>query len=359
MRKMLVAFEGLNVAAVLTHFFVQKIPLYNVERHGKQCKLTVSSDSVDEVVAYLQKKCYNVQVEKVGVAAALDFCGRRFVALLVAVAFVCAVCLANNFCLRIVVDGDVDRANVLAVLAENGVKVGCNLTKLDVDKTENALARMPDVVYAVVNRVGSTLYVQIVRSKHTETPVDLHKRHDIVSTADGEVTEVVCLVGTPCVAVGDKVAKGTALILGKRIYGDETTEDVYAMGRVTIKVSRSVYVPYSGVVTEERDTDQTFATNYVVLFGREYGKACPFELYRRTDTVTTLQPWNIRIVHANFVRVEHVAVPTPIEQVAETLKQQAATQLGSECDFEIAEITYDVTPSGITATAYGYVTVVS
>ena len=64
-------------------------------------------------------------------------------------------------------------------------------------------------------------------------------------------------------------------------------------------------------------------------------------------------------MHANFVRVEHIAVPTPIEQVAETLKQQAATQLGSECDFEIAEITYDVTLSGITATAYGYVTVVS
>ncbi len=359
MLKVAISFEGLNTAAVISYLSERKIPLYDIERHGKRCKLTVSYDSSDEVVAYLQKKCYNVQVEKVGLLAVSDFCGRRFVALLVAVAFVLAVCVLSNFCLRIVVDGDVDEADVKAVLSDNGVGIGCNLTKLDIDKTENALSRMPDVVYAVVNRVGSTLYVQIVRSKHTESPIDMHKRHDILSTVAGEVTEVICLVGTSCVSVGDKVCVGSTLIEGKRTYGNETSEDVYSMGRVTVRVSRVVYVPYNGYVIAEKTTDQTFTANYVWLFGRQYGKPCPFELYRRTDTVTILEPWNIRIVRADFVEVEKVAVPMPIEQVVETLQQEAASKLAEECDFEISEITYNVAANGITATAYGYVTFTS
>lgn len=356
MARAVVYFEGLNTASVLSHFLRQGIVLYDVKRRAKRCQITVSSASLGEVVAYLREKCYNVSVRNVGASAAVCFCKRRFVAVVMALLLVVSICLASNFCLAVHIDGDVPADVVENALLQLGVYKGCRMD-FAVDTVENELCKALDVAYAVVNKRGSTVYVTTVATRTADEPIDMHKRRDVVSDVDGVVTNVVCTNGTACVKVGDKVVAGDVLIAGMRDYGDGHTEVAYAMGRVTVMRTATVQVEYGGTVTRTVPTDETFTATYVRLFGRDYGKLCPFDNYMQSDEIDYLYPWHIAIVRRTYTRTVEVTETAPVEQVADQLKRQAEQRLREICTFEISEITYTLRRDGVTAEATGFVTV--
>ena len=72
-----------------------------------------------------------------------------------------------------------------------GVKIGSNLSRIDVGALENTLANDVGAMYAVVTRSGSALYVNVVAKKEIDPPVDMTKRRDIVATREGVVTSVL------------------------------------------------------------------------------------------------------------------------------------------------------------------------
>ncbi|MBQ8433259.1 MAG: sporulation protein YqfD, partial [Clostridia bacterium] len=51
------------------------------------------------------------------------------------------------------------------------------------------------------------------------------------------------------VKVGDFVKKGDVLIQGVRHFNDDTTQDVYAIGKVVVVKSVTAFAPYTGTKT--------------------------------------------------------------------------------------------------------------
>ena len=348
-----ITFEGLNVARALNQ--LSKITtLLDVKKQGKCCQITVPSASCKQVVAFLQEKCYNItEIRHLGLDGAKIFLRKHFVLPVFMLLAVVLFVVSSNFCWNVEVIGDYDTATVISALKELDVGVGRSLFGFSADKLENQLAVKLDAMYAVVNRKGSALYVNVVKTKQVDTPIDMHARRDIVATVDGTVTDILCEQGTPVVKVGDVVKKGDVLILGLRTFADQTTADVYALGYVTLEQSVSAFAPYTGYANKTVETGKTFKTNHVVLFGNVYGKKPPFESYREKYVTVRLYPLNLEIRRVTYFETQTVSLPATFEECVEQLKTQALEIATANANFVVTRTDFQIGEKGVTATLYG------
>ena len=349
-----ITFEGLNVSRFVTRLTSDGTPVLSVERQGKTWTIEVPSSYAKHTVAQLNEKCYNItKIDYVGASAALRFVKKRFVLPLVCLLCVALLLISSQFCFRIEVTGDFDSETVKTALNNAGVHVGANIAGIDVGVLENTLANDVGAMYAVVTRSGSVLYVNVVAKKEIEPPVDMSKRRDIVATRSGTVTSVLCEQGNPLVKVGDKVKAGDVLIEGKRVFNDGTSADVYALGRVTLQLTTTGFAKFTGQRSVTVETGETFSCTGVVLFGKQYSRACPFENYTLTTVVTKLQPLNLQICKNVYRETRTVTVAATLEECLEELKAQAYEAAMSNCNFEVLDVVYQSSAQGVTATLYG------
>lgn len=348
-----ICFEGLNINRTL-NLLSQKYPLFDVKRQGRQCKITVPSRVSRQVVAFLQDKCYNItKISKIGVEGWKDFFRRHFL-LPVFLAVLCLVLfVASNICFDVRVSGDFSRTEVLSALESCGIGKGSFLWNFNADAAENSVANSLDAMYAVVNRQGSVLYVNAVKKKVAETPVDMHSRRDIVAPCDGTVTFVLCEQGTCAVKTGDAVKKGDVLVYGLRTFNDGTTQDVYALGEVVIRQQSVGFAPYTGTITQTVETGNTCVYNEVRLFGKNYGFGCGFASWREQRTSVVLYPLGITVERVVCFETATVTRAATLEECLLQLQEQALQQALQKADFTVTDTVYDVTAQGVYATVYG------
>ena len=349
-----ITFEGLNVSRFVAQLTAKGVSVLSVDRQGKRWTIEVPSTRAKQTVALLREKCYNIlNIDYIGVSATAKFLKRRFVLPIVCLLCVAVLLISSQFCLKIEVVGDFDKEVVLTALGNAGVKIGSNLSRIDVGVLENTLANDVGAMYAVVTRSGSALYVNVVAKKEIDPPVDMTKRRDIVATREGVVTSVLCEQGNPLVKVGDYVKVGDVLIEGRRVFNDGSSVDVYALGRVTLQLTATGFAQYDGQRTVTVETGEVFTCTGVVLFGREYSRACPFESYVVSTVITKLQPLNLQIVKNIYRETRAVTVSATIEECKEELQAKAYEAAKAKCDFPILDVVYTVSASGVTATLYG------
>ena len=349
-----ITFEGLNVSRFVAHLTASGTSVLSVEREGKKWTIEVEAFRAKQTVAQLNEKCYNIiNVQYVGVSAAVKFVKKRFVLPLVCLLCVLLLLLSSQFCFRIEITGDFDNEIVKTALSNAGVRIGSNLSRIDVGVLENTLANDIGAMYVVVTRSGSVLYVNVVAKKEIDPPVDMTRRRDIVATRSGIVTAVLCEQGNPLVKVGDYVNVGDVLIQGNRVFNDGTTTDVYALGRVTLQLAATGFAEYNGQRTVTVETGETFTTTGVVLFGKQYSRACPFESYTVTTIVTRLQPLNIQICKNIYRETRTVTVQASIEECMDELKEKAYAAAMTKCNFAVLYVVYTNSDSGVTSTLYG------
>lgn len=351
-----ITFEGLNISRLLSTLTKSGTTLYSVERQGKICVIQVSAKRAKQTIALLQERCYNIiGIEYIGASAVTKFIKKRFVLPLICLLTVVVLALSSQYCFKIVVSGDFDSEVVYQALSDAGVKVGANMSKLNVNVLENTIANNVGAMYAVVTRSGSVLYVNVVAKKQIDPPIDMTKRRDIVATRSGVVTGILCEQGNALVKVGDTVNAGDVLIEGKRIFNDGTSEDVYALGRVTLQITATGFAEYTGYRSEMVETGNIFTCTGVVLFGKEYAKLCPFEQYESSTVVTRLAPLNLEI-HKNIYReIQTVTVAATLEECLTELQMQACANAQQNCDFTVLDTQYATQPNGVMATLYGAV----
>ena len=349
-----ITFEGLNVSRFVARLTASGTTVRSVERQGKQWTIEVDAAQAKQTVAQLREKCYNItNIEYIGVTAAVKFVKKRFVLPLVCLLCVAILLIASQFCFRIEITGDFDDETVKTALSNAGVRIGSNLRRIDVGVLENTLANDVGAMYAVVTRSGSVLYVNVVAKKVIDPPVDMTKRRDIVATRSGKVTAVLCEQGNPLVKVGDFVKEGDVLIEGRRVFNDGASTDVYALGRVSLELTATGFAEYTGKRTVTVETGETFTCTGVVLFGKQYSRACPFESYTVTTTVTRLQPLNVAIYKNVYRETRTVTVDASIDECMDELKVKAYEAAKSQCNFEVKEVAYTSSANGVTATLYG------
>ena len=353
-----ITFEGLNVGRLLTMLLKNDVTLYKVERSGKRCVIRVPIGQAKHIIAILQERCYNIiGVKCVGITAAAKFVKKRFVLPIFCLLIVAVLVLSSQFCLKIVVSGDFDSQLVRQALQDVGVTIGCNMSKLNVDVLENALANKLNAMYAVVTRSGSVLYVNVVEKKLIDPPIDMTKSRDIVATRSGVVKAVLCEQGNARVKVGDTVSAGDVLIEGKRIYNDGTYDSVYALGRVTLEISATGFAEYTGYKSETVETGNVFSCTGVVLFGKVYGKACPFEQYTVQTTSKYIYPLNLEVRKCVYREMQTVKAPASLDECLEELQAVALEHAKANCDFTVVDTKYVTEANGVTAVLYGEIQV--
>ena len=349
-----ITFEGLNVSRFVSQLTASGVSVLSIERQGKKWTIEVPSSYAKHTIAQLKEKCYNIiNIDYVGVAAAVQFVKKRFLLPIVCLLCVALLLISSQFCFRIEVAGDFDSETVKTALSNAGVGIGTNIARIDVGALENTLANDVGAMYAVVTRSGSVLYVNVVAKKEIEPPVDMNKRRDIVATRSGVVTSLLCEQGNPLVKVGDYVKVGDVLIEGRRIFNDGTSTDVYALGRVTLQLTATGFAEYTGQRSVTVETGETFRCTGVILFGKQYCRACPFESYTVSTVITKLQPLNLQICNNVYRETRTVLVDATFEECEEELKAKAYEQASSKCDFEVLDVVYTNSANGVTATLYG------
>ena len=349
-----ITFEGLNVSRLLAQLTSMGVSVLSVDRQGKRWTVEVPYSRAKQTVALLREKCYNIlNIDYIGVSATAKFVKRRFVLPIICLLCVAVLIISSHFCFRIEVAGDFDSEVVKTALGNAGVRIGSNLSRIDVGVLENTLANEVGAMYAVVTRSGSVLYVNVVAKKEIEPPVDMTKRRDILATREGVVTAVLCEQGNPLVKVGDRVKAGDVLIEGRRVFNDGTSTDVYALGRVTLQLTATGFAEYNGQKTITVETGETFTCSGVILFGKQYCRACPFESYTVSTVITKLQPLNLQICKNTYRETRTVTVSATIEECMDELKAKAYEQALTKCDFEVLDVVYTVSANGVTATLYG------
>ena len=349
-----ITFEGLNVGRLLTLLGKSNITLYKVVRDGKRCVIRVPATRAKHTVALLQERCYNIiGVKYFGITAAAKFVKFRFVLPIFCLLIVAVLVISSQFCFKIEISGDFDSQLVRDALAEAGVTVGCNMSKLNVDVLENMLANKMGAMYSVVTRTGSVLYVNVVAKKFIDPPIDMTKSRDIVATRAGVVTSILCEQGNALVKVGDTVNVGDVLIEGKRIFNDGTYNSVYALGRITLQINATGFAEYTGYKSETVETGNVFTSTGVVLFGKVYAKACPFEQYTLQTSSKFIFPLNLEVVHNTYRETTTVKVSAPIEECLAELQAIALENAKKNCDFTVTDTQYTSQSDGVTVTLYG------
>lgn len=347
----IVTFEGLNVNRFLNLLCKQNITVYSVIKQGKKCILQVDSTHSQKVVAQLEEKCYNIlDIRYTGVSFGLQFAKRRFILMLCLLLCVVVPAVSSQFCLRIETVGDYSDENIRQALSQAGISVGTLLTDFNPDIVENAVANQLNAMYAVINRKGSVLYVNVVAAKQVEAPIDMNKRRDIVSSVEGVVTSVLCEQGNQLVNVGDSVKVGDVLIEGRRVFNDGQSNDAYALGRIAVKQSVQATVTFDGFKTELQKTGNRCVKTGVVLFGKQYVNNCTYDNFCVDTVYKFLPPLNLAIIYNTYHELRSVTVECTMEDCLEELKRQAYEQALDKCNFTPQEVEYSVDGNTVTAT---------
>lgn len=354
--KCIITFNGLNVKHLLTALCRRNITVWSVYKSGSDCTITVSARQSRQAIAILREKCYNIlNIRYTGLSAAVLFVKKHCVLPIICALCIALIAISSQFCLKIIISGDYSYGDVLNALAETDVFVGCNMSHFDADRTENSLASKLDAMYAVINRKGSVLYVNVVAKKSADPPIDMNRRRDIIALRSGTVLNIVCEQGTAVVKAGDKVAVGDVLIKGERTYADGTFDEVYALGNVTLQISVDGFAVFNGYKSETRETGNVFSCTGVVLWGKEYSAKCPFDSYIIATQSSFLYPLNLEIRRNVYRETQTVSVKATIGECLQQLRQTAYEQAITQCDFAVTSAEYVTYADGVKAVLYGTV----
>lgn len=135
----------------------------------------------------------------------------------------------------------VDREEVLAVLEEAGLRVGCLRSRVDAPQVRfYALSRLPDVTYLTVNILGSTVEVAVTeRVKQPPIPPEDVPCH-VVSAVDGQLAALEAYGGTKLHSAGEAVRAGEVLIGGFAEMANGSVRFCHAKGYAVLRTQLSI-----------------------------------------------------------------------------------------------------------------------
>ena len=117
---------------------------------------------------------------------------------------------------------EINIEEIIAIVNENGLKIGVPINKIDTDKIINEIRiRRDDIAWAGVNFKGTGVIVEIVKAKEKPKIVSEDEACSIIADKDGVITKINAQNGTAVVEIGDVVKKGTTLVNrldGRNIY---------------------------------------------------------------------------------------------------------------------------------------------
>lgn len=233
----------------------------------------------------------------------------------------------GGVCLDVEINAPQDMTeDIVEALADIGVKRGCAMRSVNLDRVENALCvALPDVKYAFAAKKGSTLFITVEKLSDAPLPNDLKEKKDVVSSCDGVVTRISVVNGTPLVKAGDTIKKGQVLIRGENVFADGTSETATAIGEVWTDTEYSFSVRFSPEVVETTVTGNVLKRKRLRIFNyvTPYDKKIEFGEYSVQATIKRLFPLGITVEYETVYETATVVRENTLDSCLEKLKAQA------------------------------------
>ena len=252
-----------------------------VEQGENHITISVLSKHFGEVIAILNKLCYDYKIIKIiGVVPSFFVMLSRLGIVVGLAAVIVAGVVCTSFITRVSVSGASDAAlkmQVVAMLEESGVKRGGKVANVDCDALSKEILSLDGVAFASVSKNGGQINVYIKQElPHAEFEEIVGS--SVRATKRAVVTRVIVDGGTAVIKYGDVVNVGDLLIDGYIEYGEDKIP-VQASGEVWGKVYYQKKL-YFANTTFQKVYGKTKRVTKLSFFGKmPKTPTCKFEKY--------------------------------------------------------------------------------
>lgn len=267
--------EGISPERALSRLQREGICVYHAKKLKKnQILFSVKRKDTEKVFAIYPNVCYNITVYSPytarsagpeGVLALFDRCRKRVGVFLGVLLFAAATLAANQFVLRIDVEGaDAYRGEVLAALEESGIRTFALYPSGREREVTAKILALKDVSYCSVEKSGTTVRVEVRLSAFSDPSP---QEGDMLAAHSGTILQMAVLRGTALKAPGEEVAAGEPLVGAYLLDGEGEKIPVTAIARVTLSC---VYEE----VIDASDEQGALAQGYLAADGQIVEKSC-------------------------------------------------------------------------------------
>lgn len=352
--------EGLNIDRQFARMTGSGVAVRDVDRKGhKTLEMSVIKSQKSNAVAFFPPECYNVTViGEVGFAAALSAVKKRAVLAALCALFTVCVFVMGGYVWRVDIDAGDNTAAVVSLLRQNGLWIGAAKSGIDLDAAENLICNgLPGVKYAVVSLKGSTLTVKTYAKETPAPQIDLNEPGSVYAAADGVITRMVVVSGTPRVSVGDEVKKGQLLIEGVRTFADGSVEPTRAVGEVYADVTATGSAVFDEYVTRFVKTGECKVRRGVSFLGYDGTKTPALYEHQIAESQSvTLFPLPITITVTRIYRAESVTEKLNFDDFRDEIREKALAAALMACGAESGSVVYGEIRNGGTVTVTAEVT---
>lgn len=209
----------------------------------------------------------------------------------------------------------IEKNEIIRVLKSNGVSGVLLKNSINTKKIESEILSLSKVSLVSVIIRGNTLVVNIKEKVYNEEYEDKNNFSPLVSTADGIITELTIIQGTPLVKVGQMVKCGQELVAP---YVKDTSGnilDVKPMADIKADVFYNTITELSENFITYKDTSNCTYKTEMYAFGAKIfksGDECGYKFYRTEVEETYLGDKSAFLV--KYVKTKYIEQKEVLEE---------------------------------------------
>lgn len=263
--------EGLNMERFLTELGKASVHIKRLRRiNPRKVRMLVHECELPFIQSFASEKGWSVVVgQKCGLNRIWAAINRQWLLVIFLLLMGCGlVIVSQTACRVVVIDGGRYEQDILSFLCDEGIRLPCRKTAIDLNELRDALEwRYPELSRIECGWRGMTLRLCLVNGISEGETFTSNGSGNLVASRTGIVERITTYAGTPVVAPGDLVQRGQLLIKGEERSTNETTKPVRASGAVLARIWDGERV---GISTQETETIYTGAEKERMVV------SCPF-----------------------------------------------------------------------------------
>lgn len=211
--------EGFFIEKFINICFAKGIFLWRIERKNSTtitARISISDFKILPTIAR-KTKCKVRLKEKRGLPFLMNKYKKRkiFAITILVIAFLIFGLTRFVWNIELVCDGDINNQEILELLAEDGIKEGVLIYKIDTEKAINEIRlKRSDISWIGIKISGTNVIVNIVKATEKPEIIDDYTACNIVSDKEAIITKITATKGTARVKAGDTVKPGDLLVEG-------------------------------------------------------------------------------------------------------------------------------------------------